>query len=341
MPSNDKTGAVLRQWAVIQCLTSSNQTTQQIHRLLETRFGIYVKENTVLRDLKTLHDAGLAIDRIEAKPLNWKLKKEFAARLGRMSEAEALMVVMAADHLRQALPFHLGDSLQTVVNQARDMLDRPRYKRLSGQIQAQWLEKVRVVSPQQPQIPPTVDEDVRQRMIDALLNEYPVSVIYKGVKLKRLSPLALVVRGGALYLAAARDDEPEVKRFALHRFESVEPLLTKAFVRPVDFDIDDLLRHGWADFQSEGDGDVSLVLWCRRELKNHLWEMRLSENQWITPVQVTEGWYKVTANLPCTWQLRGWLLSQGESVQVREPYWLREEIKASLKAAAGVYDGDE
>lgn len=338
MPRNDKTSTINRQWAVIQCLTASNQTTQQIHQQLLTRFDVHVEENTVLRDLKTLHAAGLAIERVEAKPLNWRLTKEFAARLGNMSEAEALLIVMADDYLRQALPVHGESSMQSVVTQARELLDRRRGSGLTGHRHAQWLDKVRVVLPQQPQIPPGVDEGVRKALIEALLDEYPVSVRYKSVDLKRISPLALVVRGGVLYVAATRDDDPEVKHFALHRMQSVQPMLTKSFNRPPGFDIDTLLRSGWGDFQDEGDGDIALELWCRRGLKDHLWEMRLSEDQWITPEPVAEGWYKVTANVPCTWQLRKWLLSQGEQVLVRGPVWLRDEIKATLKAAAGIYE---
>ena len=111
------------------------------------------------------------------------------------------------------------------------------------------------------------------------------------------------------------------------------PLYGETLNRPAGFNLDELLLAGWVDFQSAGDHIIQLELWCRRDLKDLLWEMRLGEDQWITPQPVVEGWFRLTVSLPWTWQLRMWLLSQGSKVQVIEPVWLLDEIRGEFAAA--------
>ena len=338
MPSNDKKHAVLRQWAIIRCLSVRHQTTQQIHQRLLTDFDIDVAENTVLRDLKMLSEAGLAIDRTESKPICWKLKKEWAEKLGAMSEAEALMIVLADQYVQQALPITFGQAMHEVLELARQNLNARQQHGLPGNKHARWLDKVRVVPTHQFLIPPEFDPGIHHTLVSALLNDQPVRARYRGFDMRKLSPLALIVRGGVLYLAATRDDEATVKHFALHRFESAETLYGEPLNVPEDFDIGRLIKSGWADFLHKDEGDIRLEIWCRQELKNHLWEMKLAENQWITPQPVAEDWYAVTATLPLTWQLRGWLLSQGHKVQVREPASLRKELHQELTQALQGYE---
>ena len=157
-------------------------------------------------------------------------------------------------------------------------------------------------------------------MTTALLDNQPVSAVYKGQKLQKLSPLALVVRGNVLYLAATRDEKAEVKHFALHRFQSVALLFGEAFNQPVAFDIDALLAQGWGDFQDAIEEKIiKLQCWCDLALKNHLVEMPLTQKQWIDFSKPVNGRYLLTVSLPYTWQLYQWLLSQGSRLQVIAP----------------------
>ena len=265
MPSTKKETTIFRQWAMLHCLSSHYQETQTIHQRLANEHLIEVHENTVLRDLKSLERAGLPLDRTDTKPINWRIKKEWQNKIGGMTDAEALMIVLAAKHLQQALPATLTTALQDLLALAQKNLNAKHQQKDNHH--AQWLNKIRIIPSQQPQVIPTIKADIQAILTTALLDNQPVSAVYKGQKLQKLSPLALVVRGNVLYLAATRDEKAEVKHFALHRFQSVALLFGEALNQPVAFDIDTLLAQGWGDFQDAIEEKIiKLQCWCDKRL---------------------------------------------------------------------------
>ena len=325
MPSSKKETTIFRQWAMLHCLSSQYQETQTIHQRLANEHLIEVHENTVLRDLKSLERAGLPLERTDTKPINWRIKKEWQDKIGGMTDAEALMIVLAAKHLQQALPATLTTALQDLLALAQKNLNAKHQQKDNHH--AQWLNKIRIIPSQQPQVIPTIKADIQAILTAALLDNQPVSAVYKGQKLQKLSPLALVVRGNVLYLAATRDEKAEVKHFALHRFQSVALLFGEALNQPVAFDIDTLLAQGWGDFQDAiAEKIIKLQCWCDKRLKDHLVEMPLTQQQWIDFAKPVDGRYLLTVSLPYTWQLYQWLLSQGSRLQVVKPEWLRDKM---------------
>jgi predicted DNA-binding transcriptional regulator YafY len=279
-----------------------------------------------LRDLKSLEKAGLPIERIDGKPINWRIKKDWQDKLGGMTDAEALMIVLADKYLEQALPSTLTKSLAALSTLAKKNLNTKKQ-----QYSAQWLNKVRVIPAQQPQLIPDVAPDIKELLTKALLGKEVIEAVYKANILK-LSPLALVLRGQVLYLAATRDDEAEVKHFALHRFESVKLLYGEIFNQPANFDVDVLLAQGWGDFQENiHQKMISLECWCDWDLKNHLVEMPLTKKQWIDFANPVNGRYMLKTALPYTWQLKQWLLSQGSKIEVVKPLWLREKLHEEVQ----------
>ena len=330
MPSTKKETTIFRQWAMLHCLSSHYQETQTIHQRLAHEHLIEVHENTVLRDLKSLERAGLPLERTDTKPINWRIKKEWQDKIGGMTDAEALMIVLAAKHLQQALPATLTTALQDLLALAQKSLNAKHQQK--DHHHAQWLNKIRIIPAQQPQMIPTIKTDIQAILTEALLNNQPVSAVYKGCELAKLSPLALIVRGNVLYLAASRDEEVEVKHFALHRFDSVTLLYGEAFNQTIGFDIDTLLAQGWGDFQDAiAEKIIKLQCWCEKGLKDHLVEMPLTQKQWIDFANPVNGCYLLTVSLPYTWQLYQWLLSQGSRLQVVKPEWLRDKMCQEVK----------
>lgn len=337
MPSQKKESTIFRQWAMLHCLSASKQQTQDIHQRLASEHHIFVSENTVLRDLKSLESAGLPIERTDGKPINWYIKKEWKDKLGGMTDAEALMIFLAAQHLQHALPCTLLQPLQDLQSLAQKNLNA-KQQQTTPNNHAQWLSKIRIIPAQQPQLIPTINLDVQRLLTQALLDNQPITARYKGYELTKLSPLALVVRGNVLYLAATCNEESEVKHFALHRFDSVELLYGETLNQPADFDIDRLLASGWGHFiDSERQQEIRLVCWCDTALKNHLVEMPLAKGQWFDFKNPVNGRYQLTVTLPYTWQLRMWLLSQGSRVQVQQPEWLRKEMREELERTLAAY----
>ncbi len=327
MPSQKKETTLFRQWTLLHCLSTHYQRTQDVHQELSSKYRIDVHENTVLRDLKALESAALPIERTDTKPINWRIKKEWQDKLGGMTDAEALMIVLANDYLQQALPVTLTASLTELSALAQKSLNAKKQ-----QHSAQWLNKIRIIPAQQPQLIPDVAPEIKELLTKALLGQQVIEAVYKANTLK-LSPLAVIVRGHVLYLAATRDDETEVKHFALHRFESVKLLYGEVFNQPDNFDVDVLLAQGWGDFQENiNQKMIRLECWCDWDLKNHLVEMPLTKKQWIDFANPANGRYVLKAALPYTWQLLQWLLSQGSKIEVIKPVWLREKLHQEIQA---------
>ena len=200
----------------------------------------------------------------------------------------------------------------------------------------QWLSKIRVIAAQQPQLAPVIQDNIKNTISQALIENQVIKAQYNDYHFL-LSPLALVMRGQVLYLAVIDCKEPDkVKHFALHRFNDAEIAYGEPFYNPANFSIDKLLEEGWGHFQHQHDEKmICLECWCDVDLKKHLAEMRLADNQWIDFANPVNGRYWLNVKLPYTWQLKQWLLSQGSRIEVVNPVWLRaeltEEIAETLK----------
>ncbi|WP_305910207.1 WYL domain-containing protein [Methylomarinum sp. Ch1-1] len=65
-------------------------------------------------------------------------------------------------------------------------------------------------------------------------------------------------------------------------------------------------------------------------------ETALSESQQLTE-STDPGFKVVSANLPNNWQLRWWVLGEGERIELLKPEELREEIARTLREAGQYY----
>lgn len=334
MPKANKENAIYRQWAILKILSSQRRLeTQQIHQLLLEQHEIAVHENTVLRDLKNLEKIGFPLNRSDTKPIDWWLKKEWQEKIAGMTEGEALLAMLVKEYLKEILPINTLKQLDDLFELAEKKLNSQQNNHAS-----QWLAKIRVIAAQQPQLPPVVRDSVKAVISDALMHNQVIKAQYKS-HIFLLSPLALLMRGQVIYLAAVEcDDVTQVKHFALHRFDSASIAYGEKFNSPENFNIDELLKAGWGHFQqADQEKNIRLVFWCDRYLKDHLAEMRLAANQWIDFTNPQDDHYMVTVKLPYTWQLKQWLLSQGSKVRVVKPIWLREALQEEIQAMLNNY----
>ncbi|MCB1659308.1 MAG: WYL domain-containing transcriptional regulator [Pseudomonadales bacterium] len=325
MPSQKIHEALLRQWALLKCLSSYNQTTQQVHQKLIEQ-GIEISERTVLRDLQQLEEAGLPVKSTDSKPFNWRIEKEWQDRVGGMTESEALLALLVKEYLQEILPSTMTKQLNELFVMAEKKLNTHHANQAS-----QWFTKVRVIAAQQSQLPPSIEDNIKNTISQALIDNQVIRTTYKGYE-SLLSPLALVMRGQVIYLAATDFNEPDkVKHFALHRFNDAEIAYGEPFYNPANFSIDKLLEEGWGHFQHQHDEKmIRLECWCHVDLKRHLAEMRLADNQWLDFKKPVNDRYWLKVDLPYTWQLKQWLLSQGSRIEVIKPVWLREELTEEI-----------
>lgn len=290
--------------------------------------GFNISKRTVERDLNELSTYfPLALDDRD-RPYGWSWQKDAAAfDLPGISTNEALTLVMVEQHLKNLLPNTTIDVLQPYFKRAHNFLDESQ----SAQRVKSWLDKVRTVQPNQTLLAPFINEEVHQVISEALLYEKQVEIQYKRRRehkfaVYRIHPLALIQRGGIIYLLVRFFDYEEIKIIALHRIQTAK-LLDMAAIAPGDFDVDREIAKGRLDF---GDGEViTLKALFNAEIGEHLYESPLNKNQSIELMD--DGKMLISANVIDTPQLRWWLSGFADGVEVLEPLLLREEISAVLR----------
>lgn len=148
-----------------------------------------------------------------------------------------------------------------------------------------------------------------------------------------LHPLGLVQRGPASYLVATAFDYQDVRLYALHRFQSATKT-GNPVNPPAGFNLDTYIEGGALHF---GNGStLRLEAALSDGLAQVLRETPLSEDQ---KIREQDDAITLTATVADTWQLRWWILSQGDGIEVTAPGSLRKEVALSLKQAAEQYAG--
>jgi predicted DNA-binding transcriptional regulator YafY len=345
MPKNDKKSTLLRQWEMMRMLTVSRYDKQtdgrwdkasEITAKLNDQ-GYAVSVRTVQRDLQELsHIFDIEINNKNPRDYGWRWRKGANLNIPGMSVSEALAMCLVETHMKQLLPTTMLGGLQGVFSLAQAKLDK--VEAINRNHTKDWLNKVRVVPPSQPMLPPSIDQLAQADIYQALLESKQIKANYHPVtnnqsKEYLLHPLGLIMRGALSYLVASAWDYSEVQLYALHRFNKVE-ILHEAVNVPHGFNLDKSIQDGLAEFANQG-SPIQLELRCRQSVANYLAETPLSLDQKIE--METDGWVQLTATVNDTWQLHWWLMGQGDAVEVCAPAGLRQSIAKALADANKLY----
>lgn len=301
------TTATYRQWLILQRLQRSRWVgTTELQQALQQE-GIDVDLRTIQRDLVALANF-FPLESNGLSPQGWRWKADApATQLPHMTSSQALTFMMVEQHLRLLLP-------PSVLTELRPWFDIARQQARQGVSPAhRWTDKVRIVPPTQPLIPPNIDADALHTIQEAVLLGRRLDVFYESRSKKEslnleLDPLAIVQRGSVMYLIAvgkslsSRKTTDEIRRFAMHRFKKAWLRDEKAR-KPKGFVLDEYLAQGGLGF---GNGKIKkLKAIFTREAGEHLYESRLSEDQVIT--ELPDGRLQVEATVADTPQLEWWL----------------------------------
>lgn len=205
-----------------------------------------------------------------------------------------------------------------------------------------WPNKVAIVQPSQPLIPPAIDNLIHKTVSEALLFDRQLQIGYKKVMSEiahdyRLNPLGLVLRNGTHYLVASKIDTQDFRIFALHRMHTAT-ILDTLVLRPEGFNLQRFIDEGHMGFALTDDityQPVILKAIFDPIVANHLTESRLSEDQRVQ--QLDREHYLITATVRDTEQLLWWLQSFGSRVEVLEPQRLRQKMGDAVMALAQKY----
>lgn len=333
MPSASTRQTLARQWELLKRLPGRGEgrTARELTELLHDA-GFAVSKRQVERDLLDLRESFPLECIDEQLPYRWRWAPGASTHIPGLSLADALSLHLIEETLRPLLPGSVLQAIEPRLRQAEAKLSEHRRAPLS-----RWAEKVRCIAPAMPLLAPKVDPEVLATVQAALLQEYQLEVLYRGMEAPEarpltLHPLGLVQRGPVTYLIATAFDYPDRRLYALQRFTQAT-MTERRIVTNRPFHLDRYIAWGGLQF-IHVTKRIRLQLRVSEVLARILEETPLGEDQEYT---TRGGDRQVHVSVPDSWQLRWWILSQGEEVQVLRPAALRREIAATLEQAWKAY----
>lgn len=317
--------SLLRQWHMLRMVPRAPakiSAKEMCERLCAADFKVV--KRTVERDLKELSQVFPIVVDDRDKPYGWSWLRDAAGfDLPGMSLPEALTLTMVEQHLRHHLPPSAVDALGPHFQSAARTLaavDQSVPSRV-------WLDKVRSVPAQLPLLPPRMDEDCQRAVYLALMQDRQIKLHYRKRDTavpsvyEAVHPLAVVQRGGLIYLVCMFSGFEDVRTIALHRVLQAEILYEPAR-KKAGFDIDAFIASG--QFGVIAGAPITLRALFSRTAGEHLFETPLSGDQELSAT--ADGQLQLTAKVPNTRALVWWLLGFGDGVLVQEPAALRDEM---------------
>ena len=310
----------------------SISTLELLEKLENTGYKIDLR--TIQRDLVKLSSSHLfPISSSEGtRPLRWFWKNNSdRLQFPMMSTDEALTFKLVEMFLASLLPpavkSHITDYFQIAD------------KTLKTSPLASWIDKVRIIPSNLALLPAEIPYPTITIIYDALLKNQRFNAIYqpidKPLKNYDVNPLGLVFRHNLIYLVATINDYSDIKQLALHRFQSTE-LSEREVVVPDGFNLDSYITQGEFDYPIDDETDhIALKLKINGFIKQLLSETPLSNDQYIT--EFDEEFFVLAATVKNTQQLRWWIRSFGDAIEVFEPIALREEFILQIKNLSKIY----
>lgn len=294
--------------------------------------GFEVSKRTVERDLSALAVHFQLVYNDKSIPYGWRWMSDTVTEFPALTVADAMSLHLVEDLLAPLLPAALLDSLRPRFHQARKKLDNLSKEHPNSR----WLDKVRHVPPTLPLQPPKIAEGVLETVQEGLLADRQLEIEYQRpgeeeAQALRLHPLGLVQRGPITYLVATAFTYTDVRIYAVHRIGQAR-VLEQPSQRPEGFFLDDYIAQGALQF---GNGEtIRLKARVSPWLVDILTETPLAADQRFERVGQE---LRLTATITDSWQLRWWVLSQGQGITVLEPQALRKDMAVELKKTLASY----
>lgn len=325
--TNNATATTARQWQILSQLDRKRWLgTTHIKEQLDL-MGFDISLRTIQRDLNALAER-FPIEKNNTNPQGWRWREDAPMQsLPHMNLSQAVAFSMVKDNLTQLLPPAVLDELMPWFDLANRQLKESK-------VVNTWLDRVRILSANQPLIAPAVNRDAKEAVYEALFQNKQLVAQYKArgrdeAQQYTLNPLAIIQRGVVIYLLASRTDRPvdDVRQFALHRFESATVSDQPADL-PEDFNLDHYINTGAMGFNyplfetlreaqnNHQPPQQQIHLIFTPQAGNSLLESQLSDDQLTYE---DEAGLHVTATVSLTSQLVWWLRGFGKGLLKVEP----------------------
>lgn len=284
-------------------------TARELHEQL-LHAGIARDLRTIQRNLEMLCDHfDIECDN-RSRPYGYRwLENANGVSLPMLTPQESLLLAMAEAHLKPILPSRLIKSMTGLFTQAQ----RNLHDNVSGRLEAEWPDKVRIVATSQPLLPPPIADGVFEAVSEALYLNRLLRITYRNASGKEsentVMPLGLAQQGPRLYLVCRFEGYNNERSLALNRILSTS-VSTFTFERPVEFNLkkyDDDGRFGF------GEGhQIFLTFEIDRTAGFHLIESPLSLDQ--THREIGNERLEFSATVVDSAMLKWFLAAFGEAV---------------------------
>ncbi|WP_162876596.1 helix-turn-helix transcriptional regulator [Achromobacter dolens] len=319
--------------------------SQQVHEQLRPRYGYTAAvAKTIQRALRRLFEAGYIDARGRGSARSWCCLPGNMPSKAEIKSVELAVALLQLERFAaNLLPPEPLRILREHCNRSRDLLQsHPTYPRyLQGRA---WLGKAALIDSAYPLIPPPLDADIMQALTDALYRSEKLILRYQNGALPaevsssyQISPLALIERGGVLYLVSCRRSRGSGRytRY-LHRVDriaSAQIINVPADPDP-DFDLERFLRQEHTLlFFPEPPQRITLRVREHR-FRSRLRHYRFSEDQIIK--ETTDG-FELTAIVRPSLTFKQFILSLSPDVILIKPVTLRKELRQIVEASAASY----
>ena len=327
---------LLRQWEMLKLIPRERKTTvKELQNKLEG-LGYSVNRRTLERDLDRLSIPFAIEADTRSKPYGWRYALNMhPANIPGLTSSEALTMVLLETYLKTLLPVAIADNLASHFSAARHSLS---VEHSDSKLQS-WLKKVKVLSPGQHLLAPTIDSSIQRTVYNALMQGFQLEMDYLAAgssEAKHYSSVhlqGLVQYGSVIYLVVTINDHNDLRLLVLHRIQKVT--LKEEVLRPLEnFDLQSYIDQGGFGFGQIAQ-PIELIALFKNGAGHHLIETPLAVDQQIE--RLDPQTLKITADVLDTPGLQRWLSSFGPDLEVILPEALRGTIAERHREAAQLY----
>ena len=327
---------LLRQWEMLKLIPRERKTTvKELQDKLEG-LGYSVNRRTLERDLDRLSIPFAIEADTRSKPYGWRYALNMhPSNIPGLTNSEALTLVLLETYLKTLLPVAIADNLAGHFSAARHSLS---VEHNDSKLQS-WLKKVKVLSPGQHLLAPTIDPSIQRTVYNALMQGFQLEMDYLAAgaaEAKHYGSVhlqGLVQYGSVIYLVVTINDHNDLRLLVLHRIQQVS--LKEEALRPlVNFDLQTYIDQGGFGFGQIAQA-IKLTALFKNGAGHHLIETPLAKDQQIERLDLQT--LKITAEVLDTPQLQRWLSSFGPDIEILSPLVLRELMATRHQQAAQLY----
>jgi len=298
--------------------------------------GYDVDTRTIQRDLIKLSSSFPLNNETEGRKNYWFwIEQAISQDLPGMEPVTALVFEMAESYLKPLLPEATLNLMLPYFNRAKEVLGAQSTSALKS-----WHKRVAVIEKGPVLHKPVIKPELQQVIYQSLLNETVINASYqtRNSEIEKdylMHPLVIVSRMGVLYLVCTLWDYQDIKQFALHRFVSAEPS-TELYRENTDFNLQEYTKEQHQFSYPTTQEPIRLKALFEKNIAWHLAETPLSDDQILIPQQ--DERVLLEATILETLELKWWLLSFGDNVEVVEPIALRDRFKSVVDRMGKLYN---